>query len=347
MAVIHKIPVKSVSITRANLLKLLTQVGKEKTLVAPVRNDVFGDVDFALVKTTDEICFDYDNTTSSPKEFFFPNCEFMFSFERSANESIKIEGGPEAIVLFGIRSCDVKAIELMDNFYECDFEDNYYLDKRRKSVIISVACSQLYEQCFCTSTRTGPLLEEGFDVQLVPMGQDYAVQIGSEKGLELFEEYKNFFADDKKLDAGKFMAKVKNAKLKFELDNVYNRLKTEQVQELLWDEVAGRCQSCGLCLFLCPTCSCFTVTDKATPSGQKRRVRQWDGCYFRGFTRMAGGNDAVRNNQEMVKRKYQHKLLQQIDEFGTCGCVGCGRCNLVCVGNVNWLENIKKIDKGA
>ena len=62
---------------------------------------------------------------------------------------------------------------------------------------------------------------------------------------------------------------------------------------------------------------------------------------------MAGGNDAVRNNQEMVQRKYQHKLVQQIDEFGICGCVGCGRCNLVCVGNVNWLENIKKIDKGA
>ncbi len=347
MAVIHKIPVKNVSITRANLLKLLTQVGKEKALVAPVRNGVFGDVDFTLVKTTDEICFDYENTTSSPKEFFLPNCECMFSFEGSANESIKIEGGAEAIVLFGVRSCDVKAIELMDSFYEHDFQDNYYLDKRRKSVLISVACSELAEQCFCTSTRTGPLLEEGFDIQLIPVGEDYAVQVGSEKGLALFEEYKSFFAGDKKFDAKEFMAKVKNAELKFELDNVYSRLKTEQVREFFWEDVASRCQSCGLCLFLCPTCSCFTVTDKAAPSGQRRRVRQWDACYFRGFTRMAGGNDAVRNNQEMVKRKYSHKLVQQIDEFGNCGCVGCGRCNLVCVGNVNWLENIKKIDKGA
>jgi ferredoxin len=325
----------------------LTQIAKEKVLVAPVRNDVFGDVDFAFVKTGDQICFDYDNTTSSAKEFFFPNCECMFTFERGANKSIKTEDSAEAIVLFGIRSCDVKAIDLMDKFYERDFEDNYYLDKRRKSVIISVACSELYEQCFCTSTRTGPVLDEGFDIQLVPMAGGYIVQIGSEKGLELFEEYKSFFADDKKFDAEEFMAKVKNAGLKFDLDNVYKQLKTEKVQELFWDDIAGRCQSCGLCLFLCPTCSCFTVTDKAAPSGQRHRVRQWDGCYFRGFTRMAGGNDAVRNNQEMVKRKYQHKLLQQIDEFETCGCVGCGRCNLVCVGNVNWLENIKKIDKGA
>ncbi len=347
MGVKQKIPVKNASITRANLLKLLTQIGKEKLLVAPVRNDVFGDVDFAFVKTGEQICFDYDNTTSSPKEFFFPNCECMFTFERAANESIRAEDSAEAMVLFGIRSCDVKAIDLMDNFYERDFQDNYYLDKRRKSVIISVACSELYEQCFCTSTRTGPLLEEGFDIQLIPMDNHYAVQIGSEKGLELFEEYKRFFADGKKFNAEEFMAKVKNAELKFELDNVYNQLKTEKVQELLWDDVAGRCQSCGLCLFLCPTCSCFSVTDKTVATGLQRRVRQWDACYFRGFTRMAGGNDSVRNNQEMVQRKYQHKLVQQIDEFGTCGCVGCGRCNLVCVGNVNWLENIKKIDKGA
>jgi len=347
MAVIHKIPVKNASITRASLLKLLTQVGKEKALVAPVRNDVFGDVDFAFVKTTERICFDYDNTTSSPKEFFLPNCECLFSFEEGANESIRIEGCPEAIVLFGVRPCDVKAIELMDKFYERDFQDNYYLDKRRKSVLISVACSELAEQCFCTSTGTGPVLQDGFDIQLAPVEQGYAVQIGSEKGLELFEEYKNFFTDDKKFDAEQFMAKVKNAELKFDLDNVYKQLKTEKVQEPFWDDVAGRCQSCGLCLFLCPTCSCFTVTDKATPAGEKRRVRQWDACYFRGFTRMAGGNDAVRNNREMVKRKYSHKLVQQIDEFGASGCVGCGRCNLVCVGNVNWLENLKKIDKGA
>jgi sulfhydrogenase subunit beta (sulfur reductase) len=347
MGVIQKIKVKNASITRANLLKLLTQIGKEKLLVAPVRNEVFGDVDFAFVKTSDQICFDYDNTVSSPKEFFFPNCEYMFTFERAANESIRTEDSAEAMVLFGIRSCDVKAIDLLDNFYERDFQDNYYLDKRRKSVIISVACSELYEQCFCTSTRTGPLLEEGFDIQLIPVGKRYAVQIGSEKGLELFEEYKSFFADGKKFNVKEFMAKVKNAELKFELDNVYKKLKNDQVEDFLWDDIAGRCQSCGLCLFLCPTCSCFSVIDKTAAAGRQRRVRQWDACYFRGFTRMAGGNDAVKNNQEMVQRKYQHKLLQQVDEFGTCGCVGCGRCNLVCVGNVNWLENIKKIDKGA
>lgn len=339
--------VENVSITKENLVKLLSKVAKEKTLVAPVRKDVFGDVDFAFVETGTNICFDYNNTVTSPKEFFSPDCESMFTFEPGANESIRVQDTDSRIILFGIRSCDVKAIRLLDSFYQRDFEDNYYIDKRKKSLLISIACSELTEQCFCTSTKTGPVLDDGFEIQLISADKCYAVQIGSENGLAFFEEYKSFFADNKKCDIREFAAKIKTNEPKFELDNVYNLLKTEQIEEPFWDDIADRCQSCGLCLFLCPTCSCFTVTDKITLCGQNRRIRQWDGCYFKGFTRIAGENNVVRNKQEMIKRKYLHKLVHNIDEFGGCGCVGCGRCNLVCVGNVNWLENIKKIDQGA
>ena len=59
---------------------------------------------------------------------------------------------------------------------------------------------------------------------------------------------------------------------------------------------------------------------------------------------MVGGQNPIKPKEEMVKRKYYHKLVQQIDEFGMSGCTGCGRCNIVCVGNVNWLANIRKIE---
>ena len=346
MPVVSKIEVKNASITSNDLLKLLGRLSKEKTLVAPVRNEQLEDVNFLPVTDPAQICFDYDNTTTSPKEFFFPQYESLFTFSGASNSSIEVEDTSEEIVLFGVRSCDVKGIELLDKFYERSFEDNYYLSKRRNSVIISVGCSELNEQCFCTSTGTGPVLEEGFDVQLVSAGNDYAVQVGSERGLELFERYQGFFGPAVGVDVKQLLVQAKKSESKFDLQRVYNNLKEEKVSEKLWEDIAGRCQNCGLCLFLCPTCSCYSVVDRSTPLGESRRTRQWDACYFRGFTRMAGGHNPVRNRQEMIKRKYHHKLVQQIDEFGMSGCTGCGRCNLACVGNVNWLENIIKIEKG-
>jgi ferredoxin len=347
MPVVTKIAIKNTSIKRTDLLRLLQQVSKERTLIAPVRDERYDDVNFLPVGDAAEICFDYENTMTSPKEFFFPQSECMFTFSGASNESIKTPDGSEEIVVFGIRSCDVKGIELLDRFYERDFKDDYYLDKRRKSVLISLACSELNEQCFCTSTKTGPVLEEGFDIQLIGVGDGYAVQVGSEKGLELFEKYKAFFGPAVEVDVRQMLGQAKEPGLKFELEKVYNNLKEERVKGALWEDIASRCQSCGLCLFLCPTCSCYTVADIVRPAGESHRSRQWDACYFRGFTRMTGGHDPVRSNEEMVKRKYSHKLLQQIDEFGTSGCTGCGRCNLCCVGNVNWLENVIKVERGG
>lgn len=346
MAVVSKIEIKNASITKDNLLKLLEKISNEKTLIAPVRGEL-EDVNFLPVSDPTEICFDYENTTTSPKEFFFPQYECMFWFSGISNDNIEIKDGGEEIVLFGVRSCDVKGIELLDKFYERSFEDDYYLSKRKNSVIISVACSELNEQCFCTSTETGPVLEEGFDIQLLGTKDGYAVRVGSEKGLELFEKYKSLFGPAVEVDVKQLLVEAKKKEQKFELQKVYNNLKEEKVDEEFWEDMGERCQSCGLCLFICPTCSCYSVTDRVTPLGESRRSRQWDACYFRGFTRMAGGNDPVRSGAEMIKRKYHHKLVQQIDEFDMSGCVGCGRCSLACVGNVNWLENIIRIERGS
>ena len=347
MGVVSKIEIRSASITRKSLLELLASIAKEKTLIAPVRNSDLEDVNFLPVGDVAQICFDYDNTTTSPKEFFFPQSESMFTFAQASNESVEVKDASEQIVLFGVRSCDLKGIELLDKFYERCFEDDYYLSKRRKSVIISVGCSALNDQCFCRSTEAGPVLEEGFDVQLLSTGDDFAVWVGSERGLELFESYRGFFGPPTGVDLKEIAAQAKQHERKFDLRKVYSNLKEGTVNERLWEDIASRCQSCGLCLFLCPTCSCYSVVDWYTPLGEGRRTRQWDGCYFRGFTRMAGAYNPIGDREEMMKRKYHHKLVQQVDEFGMSGCTGCGRCNLVCVGNINWLENLVKIERGG
>ena len=347
MPAIPNADLTTASITKEHLLKLLDQILSKKTLIAPVCDERYEDVNFLPVENVSQICFEYDNTLTSPKEFFFPQSECMFTFAGPANDGITTKDGEEELVLFGIRSCDVKALQLLDKFYQRDFEDRYYLDKRKKSVLISVACPQLNDQCFCTDTQTGPVLRDGFDIQLVDAEGLYAVQLGSEKALALFKEHQDLFGPPVQIDVDALLAAAQHQRPKFDLQKVTANLRQDKISDAFWQDVADRCQSCGLCLFLCPTCSCYTVIDKTTPTGESRRQRQWDACYFRGFTRMTGHHDPVTSNAEMVKRKYIHKLVQQIDEFAMSGCTGCGRCNLCCVGNVNWLENIIKIEKGA
>lgn len=340
-------PQKEFFIKRSDLDKWLDGLARKKVLLAPTRNE-FDDVLFLPVKGAHDICFDYENTINSPKEYFLPDSETIFAFNDASKEDIKLTKNAPDIVLFGARSCDAKAIELLDKFFARTFEDNFYLERRRKTVIISVGCPMLYEDCFCTATRTGPFLKDGFDIQLVPINGGYIAKAGTEKGEALIKLHERYFKEPsviQKKNAAKVIDKTTAEAPRFDLEKVYANLKSKTLSGELWEDIAQRCQSCGLCLFICPTCGCFTVNDRTTPTGQNRRMRQWDACYFRGFTRLAGGIDPIGTNEEMVKRKYLHKMWQQIDEFGIPGCTGCGRCNKACVGDVNWLQNLVRIEK--
>ena len=73
MTIQSKIEVKRYSIAKAGLASLLKRLCGEKKLIAPVRNDAFGDVDFVPVESAEDVIFDYVNTANPPKEFFFPN----------------------------------------------------------------------------------------------------------------------------------------------------------------------------------------------------------------------------------------------------------------------------------
>lgn len=333
-------------IKQNNLKKLLAQLAGETTLIAPQQNAA-GDILFLPVKEAGDIYFGPANAWNSPKEYFFPDSEAMFQFQDSDYSTIKPCAESEETVFFGVRACDTKAVELLDKFFSRKFADNFYLKRREKSTLITLGCPGLDKECFCTATRSGPFLENGFDLQLVPLNDDFLAEIGSAKGEKLAEIYEQYFSkpSQKDLDrANSVKIKAASEKPRFNLDKVYHHLREKCVAPELWLDVGQRCQSCGLCLFICPTCSCFAVTDRFTAEGLGRRVRQWDADYFQSFTRMAGNTNPIKTRDQMAQRKYYHKLVQQIDEFSMCGCTGCGRCNNCCVGEVNWLKNITLIE---
>jgi ferredoxin len=328
-------------IEKKDLLDFLKGYSKKHPIIAPIKNE-FEDFVLAPVKDVNEISFDYENTINSAKDYFLPQCENLFSFTRQGDSfNIQVIEEKEEFLIFGIRPCDTKAIELLDKFFEKNFKDNFYFARRKSSLIISLACSGLGEDCFCNATGSGPILNSGFDVQLIPLDGKFFLEIGSQdaetKLAPLLASLKP--ADEKvKQKVLNLKSQILESEPAFDLMKVYNNLKHEKIKQEIWQDIVSRCQSCGLCLFICPVCSCFTMLDRGW-----ERIRQWDSCYFRGFTRLAGGMNPVKNEQEMIKRKYLHKLVQQTDEFGILGCIGCGRCIRCCVGNVNWLENILKM----
>ena len=97
-----------------------------------------------------------------------------------------------------------------------------------------------------------------------------------------------------------------------------------------WEDVASRCLACGNCTMVCPTCFCTSVEDHTALTGQEAsRSRVWDSCFTGDFSYLHGGS--VRSSVGSRYRQWAtHKLAAWVDQFGSSGCVGCGRCITWC-----------------
>jgi len=110
-----------------------------------------------------------------------------------------------------------------------------------------------------------------------------------------------------------------------------------------WDDVAKRCLTCANCTMVCPTCFCSTVEDTSDLKGEHaERWRKWDSCFTMDFSYIHGGS--VRSTPRARYRQWMtHKLATWIDQFGTSGCVGCGRCITWCPVGIDITEEVRAI----
>lgn len=342
-----KFKIEDKFISRKNLKKVLGELLKSSRLIAPV--SVYGEIVFQEVKSVEAIVFEYENCLNAPKDYMLSNDEVLFKYSAKSSRIKKDKASDTPLVIFGSRPCDTKAIGLLDKFFSRTFEDPLYFSKRKNTLIITLACRKLGRNCFCTSTKSGPCLENGFDVQLIDIGEGFYLEARSSRGRDFIKRFSNLISnsDIKKKKEKEIAIKkaVESKKTEFDLKKVYDNLDKSNTEDDFWEDLSERCQSCGGCLLICPTCSCFHIIDKKINGKEGNRLRSLDACYYEGFTRMAGGYNPTSPRPEMMRRKFYHKLWQEVGEFGEAGCTGCGRCNEICPGNINWLENIKKIEK--
>jgi len=309
--------------------------------------DVQGPATYRLERRDDDALFGYAVGPHSWKQFLFPSLATVAAADRTENGWTMSTPPDEApkYAFLGVRACEVAAIRVQDRtFLEGPYVDPIYAARRKQALIVAMNCTQAASTCFCTSMKTGPRVSNGFDLALTELPSGFVVEIGSDAGADIVADLETQDVEDETLDQAA-------AARQQAVDQITRRMDTEGIRDLLlgnlehprWDEVATRCLSCTNCTMVCPTCFCSSVNEVTDLQGDHvERQRQWDSCFNFDFSYMNGG--VVRNQIRSRYRQWlTHKLASWIDQFGTSGCVGCGRCITWCPVGIDLTEEVAAI----
>jgi sulfhydrogenase subunit beta (sulfur reductase) len=264
------------------------------------------------------------------------------------------EPAPEKTVIFGVKSCDIAGHKIQDFvFLEGVEVDSAYRLRRENTVLISGDCIDFKPVCHCLAWEILPHPTEGFDLNLSPLNEGYLVEVGSQKGGDLIQKYKEFFIPAK--DAQLLARRQKR-------ENLIERLKKhllpqhlvakDSVQKLMregyhldtWHNFMLTCVECGGCNFICDTCHCFLLSD--TPEGQRNaRLRLWDSCQYANYARVAGGANPLKTRTQRLRFRFTKKFDFFVDNLGIPACCGCGRCIEVCPAKIDIREVLKDLAK--
>ncbi|MCP4652713.1 MAG: hypothetical protein GY858_04945 [Candidatus Omnitrophica bacterium] len=328
------------TINKNQINSLLKEVEKEYKAFAPIKGPE-GDVLFKLL-CDGEVALGSEDVVISPKDIFFPQWETMFKFKDGQIEET-CESAP--VFLFGIRPCDLKGLLFADEFFKRDIEDKYYLSKIEGRFIVTIGCIKppRKDACFCTSTDSGPFAKDGYDLQLVDVGESYLIEVGSKKGEEFIAKHAKFFTDSDADTAKTKEDAAKAVELKVDFKKALDLMADDKfTPQEIYERIGERCLYCGGCLYTCPTCTCFNVFDNAT-DGKGERVRNWDGCILSGYTREASGHNPRTEKWIRAARRYEHKLKHDCKVTEKSGCTGCGRCLSSCPVNIGMSKFIQEI----
>jgi len=333
---------------KESFLKYLETVAQEMTVIAPTRM-ADGEVSFQAVEKAEQITLDYVNEYHPPKHFVLPTYEPLFTFDsRHHKPQIATPAKPKPQLLFGVRSCDVQGFQHMDGFFRGAFYDDAYWQRRENTLVISLACNEPLETCFCICCNGGPYLTSGFDLQLTDFGDKFLAEVGSVKGAEIVNRLNHHPAGEAEEKLRQKLMQACDEKMipTAYLAKAVIAITNHRVDEALWEEMGKECFSCGGCTHVCPCCTCFDVMDHLTTEQVGLRFRCWDSCQYAGFTREASGHNPRAKAKERVKRRFYHKLsFAYIQQDGHPGCVGCGRCITVCqaFGLLDMAAVVKRI----
>jgi ferredoxin len=267
----------------------------------------------------------------------------------------------QPLAIIGIRACDLAALKLQDRiFLDERFPSPDYQARRRDLFVLAVNCGRAAPTCFCTSMGTGPVVTEGFDLALTELPDGFLLEVGSVRGSQVVTAAPWVPCSTRAVAEAQGIPRKAEREMeqrKYAHDGVPRGrwLDTSGIHDLLlgnlehprWMQVAGCCLSCGNCTQVCPTCFCSTVEEVADLTGDHvGRDRFWASCFTAEHSYMNSGT-VRKANHARYRQWLTHKLATCIDQFGSSGCVGCGRCITWCPVGIDLTEEVAAIRGGT
>jgi len=336
-------------ISASRMNDFFAAINSEMALYLPI--EVNGLVQFGQWAPDAVVRLDKLNTVKSPKDFFFPHIEDIAAFKVQKKE-ITIENVHEPVepfAIFGVRACDAESINLLDRVFLSEPVDTFYAARRQNGIVITAACFEPEESCFCGVFGINATNPAG-DVTTWLVGDTLYWKSLTERGNELTNKIKVLLipADSKdEVVITEHKAKTKEifAKLPFsglDLKGFTPEALMEKFNSAKWETLYSGCLGCGTCTFICPTCHCYDIQDVDT-GGKISRSRCWDSCMYSDFTLMAHGNSRT-SQLERFRQRFMHKLIYFPDNNdGAYACTGCGRCVKKCPVSMNIVKVIKAL----
>lgn len=305
---------------------------------------------YRLKRRDDKARFGHRPGPTAWKRFLFPTDEPLWRATRDP-KGVTFETLREAPrhALLGVRACELRAIAIQDRvLLGGPFTDPVYRERRERAFVVAVACGESGGTCFCASMGAGPELGPGWDLALSELTAGgphrFVLEAATGAGREVLEALGAPAASEADRAAARALPAAARAGQRREVDTagLAERLAASP-EHPEWDAVAARCLACGSCTLACPTCFCHTLdedTDLANATAV--RTRRWDSCFTQEFTYIHGGS--VRQSVRSRYRQWlTHKFSTWHRQFGSAGCVGCGRCITWCPAGIDVTEEVRAI----
>ncbi len=335
----------------------------EYAVYGPILKESFKDknfFNFAKLEEPDELRLDYHYSYQTPIKVFFPNNEVLTTFKVSDISKTKEVVEKEKKVLFGVKTCDLYALSVMDNAFTKSPGDKHYLARRDDTIIIGLYCqSPCRDNAFCHDKGTNQIFDPHspsghhlYDLMFWDAGDKYVVQAATPQGEKFVKKNKSFgkftgyfdqFVEDFQETQNKTFVKQIVKDFTMLKDEVHDAIIPTWESDM-WNEFSEKCVSCGSCNYVCPTCNCFDTCETVELNLEDgQRCRKWDSCMNNDFAVVAGGENFREQQGTRLRHRVFKKEIYQLKQNGVSGCIGCGRCNCTCIADISLIDIFNKI----